>query len=213
MKPRAMRIAKILWRPFDMTILNQYGKEITSLLVPLLTWTLNNISKRGVKLIASTPHRFTYLVNQPLIDKDGTVIKETQNAETLSYLIQNEGTETAKNVEVVFNWEPMCLNIWPQRKYTATKQDHNRYILNFDSLSPGEYISCEVLSVNQKMPEVITVRCEQSMAKYIEMRPQRVVPNYIINFIVLLCFMGIGAAIYLLIVILQFLTLNTPPIF
>jgi hypothetical protein len=87
-----------------MTFVETYGKEIVAFLVPLVTWVLNTLLRAKAKLQYALPHQFTFLVQQPLLDKDGKQISPTQTAHTNSFIIRNTGRESATKVELVFNW-------------------------------------------------------------------------------------------------------------
>ena len=194
----------------SMTFLENYGKEIVSLLVPLLTWVLNGFFKAKAKLQVALPHQFTFRVQQPLIDGEGKQISPTQSVETNSFIIRNAGREPANKVELVFNWKPMCLNLWPIRHYEEHVEPDNRYVLIFDSLAPGEVLGVEVLSVNQDLPNLLTVRSAQCTAQNLNMYPQPVVSNSVRIGATILMSLGLAAAVYLAIILVQFLVLKTP---
>jgi hypothetical protein len=123
-----------------MTLIETYAKELVSLIIPLVTWILNNRFKPKAKLLYALPHIFTFLVQQPLLDEHGEQVRPTQTVHTGSLILRNAGTETAKNVELVFNWKPLCVNIWTPRHFTERIEADNRYILMFESLAPNEIL-------------------------------------------------------------------------
>lgn len=193
-----------------MTFIETYGKEIVSLLVPLITWALNSFFKGKARLEIAQPHKFTFLVQQPLIDPQGNQVSPTQTVHTNSFIVRNSGRETSTNIEMVFNWKPMCLNVWPPRHFQEHQEPDNRYVLVFDSLSPGEVLGCEVLSVNLELPNLVTVRSDQCVAQFINMYPQPVVSNAVRAIDTLLKALGLAAAVYGTILLVQFLVLKTP---
>jgi len=193
-----------------MSFLQTYAKEILSILVPLVIWTLNNFFKARAKLILAKPHAFSFLIQEPLLSQEGQVIRESQNVQTISHLVINSGRESATNVELTFNWKPMYLNLWPVRRFEEHTNSDRRYTIVFDSFAPGESITCELLSINQDLPTLLTVRSEQCVAKEINMQPQPIVGNWFRRAIIFILFLGISTAIYWSITILQFLILNTP---
>lgn len=193
-----------------MTFLETYGKEVFALLVPVVTWVLNGLFRAKAKLQVALPHQFTFLVQQPLINEDGEHISPTQSVNTNSFIIRNAGRETATKVELVFNWKPMCLNLWPVRHYDEHIEPDRRYVLIFDSLAPLEVLGVEVLAVNEDLPSLITVRSAQCNAQSITMYPQPVVSNAARRTAVALMALGLAAAVYLGIVVVQFLVLKTP---
>ena len=193
-----------------MTFFETYGKEIVSLLAPILTWMLNGVFKAKAKLQVALPHQFTFLVQQPLIDAEGKQVSPTQTVKTNSFIIRNAGREPASKVELVFNWKPMCLNLWPVRHYEEYVEPDNRYVLIFDSLAPNEVLGVEVLSVNYDLPNLVTVRSAECIAQNINMYPQPVISQSVRVIATVLMALGLAAAVYLAIILVQFLVLKTP---
>lgn len=193
-----------------MSIIETYGKEIVALLVPIITWVLNSLFKSKAKLHFALPHQFTFLVQQPLMDAEGNQVSPTQTVKTNSFIIRNAGREPATKVELVFNWKPMCVNLWPVRHYEEHTEPDRRYVLIFDSLAPGELLGIEVLSVNSELPNLVTVRSAECVAQSINMYPQPVVGNAVRVIATVLMALGLAAAVYLSILLVQFLVLKTP---
>lgn len=187
-----------------------YGKEIVALAVPIISWFLFVHFKAKAKLHVSNPHKFTYLVNQPRYDEKGSMVQETQTIHTSSYMVLNAGKEKATNLELVFNWKPLCINIWPSRKMVETTQEDGRHILLFDSLAPNEAVGCELVDINNEIPNLITARCNECVGKFVEMYPQPVVKQWQKALATVLMIAGFGLALYLLIVLVQFLVIKTP---
>lgn len=197
-----------LFKDGAMEFLKLYAKEIVALCVPILTFTLNNLFKRKTKLQYAVPHTFSFWIQEPLMDGE-KVISPTQTANTRSHLIRNAGKETATNVEIIFNWKPQFFNLWPLRRYSEQLQSDNRYILVFDSLSPGEMVNVELLSVNRDLPHLVHVRCDQAIGQEIHMIPQPINSQAMIKTATLLIGLGSAAAIYILILLIQLLV-TTP---
>jgi hypothetical protein len=193
-----------------MSFFQTYAKELVSLAVPFVTWALARFFRAKAKLILANPHSFTFLVQEPLLDQNGNVITPTQTVRTSSYLLKNTGSETAKNVELVFNWKPRCINIWPTRHITEHIEPDNRYVVMFDSLAPYEFVGFELLTINAEVPALITARSEQCVAKSVEMYPQPIVKPWLSRLLVFLLLVGAGTVIYVALLSLQFLLLGTP---
>lgn len=193
-----------------MTFLETYGKELFSLLVPLLAWTLNRYFRGRARLEVAQPHNFTYLVQQPLVDAQGNQVQPTQTAHTTSLIVRNSGRDTATHLELVFNWKPMCLNVWPPRHFEEHNERDSRYVLVFDSLSPGEVMGCEILSVNIPLPTLLTARSDQCVAQFVNMYPQPVISRARRSIGLFLTALGLAAAVYGAILLVQFLVLRTP---
>jgi len=178
--------------------------------VPLVTALVNSFLKGKARLRVAQPHGFTFLVQQPLVDQQGNQVSPNQSAHTRSFLVQNSGREPATKVELVFNWKPMCLNIWPSRHMTEHVEPDNRYVVILDSLSPGEVVGFEVLSVNQDLPDLVTVRSDQAVAQPINMYPQPVTSKGVRLVAGILMAVGLATTVYSAILLLQFLILKTP---
>lgn len=190
--------------------LQTYGKEIVALVVPLIAWMLNTFFKARARLLIARPHAFTFLVQEPLLDPSGTVISPTQTINTSSFVISNAGREIATKVELVFNWKPKCVNLWPTRHYEERIEPDNRFTMIFDSLAPREDVGFEMFSINSDLPALIIARCDQCVAQTIKMAPQPIVPAWKRRAFVFLTFAGLSTLIYAAIVLLQFLVLRTP---
>ena len=193
-----------------MEFISTYGKEIVSLLIPFITWFLNVGIKAKAKLIWASPHSFTFLVQEPIRDSDGKVIQPTQKVCTASIKVINSGRETANKVELVFNWKPHYVNLWPVRHYEQKTDIDNRHIMIFDNLSPKEEIGLEIMSINADLPALLLVRSAECTAQNVPLMWIRYVANWKINIARLLLLVGLSASVYWLIALIQFLVLKTP---
>jgi hypothetical protein len=193
-----------------MSLLETYGKEIVALIVPLITWALNNVLKAKAKLLAATPHSFTFLVQEPLRDAQGNQLQSSQTVHTRSLMIWNAGKETATPIEWAFNWKPLCINFWPSRHFEEHLEPDGRYIIIFPSLAPNEYLGCELFTINSPLPNLITIRSDQCVAQNIVMFPQPLVPTWKRRLNSALALAGLALVIYAALLLLQFLVLKTP---
>jgi hypothetical protein len=193
-----------------MAFLETYGKEIVSLLVPIIAWALNSFFKSNAKLLLGQPHSFTFLVQEPLKDPEGRQLSPTQSVYTTSFVIRNSGRETAENVELVFNWKPQCINVWPSRHFDERVEHDNRYTMSFRSLAPKEDLGFELMSINHPLPILIVVRCDQCVAENIDMFPQPMAKPWKVRVTLFLALAGLSAVVYSAILLLQFLILVTP---
>ena len=193
-----------------MNFFETYAKELFSLALPFFTLLANQFFKAKTRLELALPHQFTFVVQQPLLDSSGNQLSATQTVKTNSFIIRNSGREAATKVEIVFNWKPMCLNIWPVRHFDEYNETDKRYVLIFDSLAPGEVLGIEILGVNSDLPNLITARCAQGNARNISMIPMPIVSGAVKNCAIVFMTLGFGAAVYLAILAAQFLILRTP---
>jgi hypothetical protein len=194
----------------QMDFLKTYAKELFSLAVPIVSAIVTRLLRARVRLTYASPHGYTYLIQEPLRNAEGVVINPMQNVQTRSFWLRNDGTATAHKVEVIFNWKPLSLNVWPIRHFDAKTEPDNRYVLTFETLAPREDLGFEILSVNANLPDLVTFRCEEAVGKKVTMYPQRTVPNWARRLIIGVLFLGAAAAVYLFIIALQWLILKTP---
>jgi len=187
-----------------------YGKEIVSLLVPFVTWLLNVGIKPRAKLIWTSPHSFNFLVQEPLRDAQGGVLRPTQMVHTASIKVINTGRDTAHKVELVFNWKPPYLNLWPVRSYEEKTDGDNRHMLIFENLAPKEELGFEIMSINQDLPALLQVRSAECLAKNVRPMWFASVPSWRIKTARILILLGFSAAVYWTVTLLQFLVLKTP---
>ncbi|QOV68205.1 hypothetical protein [Citrobacter sp. BDA59-3] len=192
-----------------MNVLATYGKEIFSLLVPVFTLIINKFFKNNAKVVYGELHQFTFLVNEKFIDGNGDEALEKKVVHTQSYIIVNEGREPATNLEIIFNYAPQQLNIWPVRPYTQKLNDDGRYIMVFDFLATNELTRCEIMSINEQLPELLSVRSKEGMAKMVGLIPQKVLNPLFIKFMGLLVFIGAATLVYFIVIVLQWLLLKT----
>ncbi|MCH7396184.1 hypothetical protein MMP66_18205 [Acinetobacter dispersus] len=193
-----------------MEFISTYGKEIVSLLVPFITWFLNVGIKPKAKLIWTNPHAFVFLVQEPLKDAEGNILKPMQRVETASIKVINTGRDTANKIELIFNWQPQHINSWPVRSYEQKIAQDGRCTLIFDNLSPKEEIGIEIMGINVDLPALLLVRSAECTAKNVALSWFQSVPNWRTNLVRGLILIGFSTTIYWVISLIQFLVLKTP---
>ena len=77
-------------------------------------------------------------------------------------------------------------------------------------MAPREEIGIDALIVMRDMPNLLTVRCDQSVAEQISLRWYRAVPLWRLRVLQAAMLVGLGTAVYWMIVVVQFLVLRTP---
>jgi len=179
-----------------MTFFELHIKELISVLTPLAIWSLNYFLKEKAKLVHAKAHQFSFLIQEPLRDPNGILVNPSQTVNTISHLVSNCGKITTKKVEVTFNWKPMYLNIWPIRRFEEFVDKDNRYIMTFDTLTPKETITIELLAINNPLPELLSVKSEDCLGSAIKLQPQQVVAPWLIKIFVILITIGIATISY-----------------
>jgi hypothetical protein len=185
--------------------LKNNAKEIISITTPFVILFINKKFQPKAKLLWASKHLFTFLVPEPLINQNnGEVISPNQTVHTNSITVTNIGDETAHKVEIVFNWKPQYFNLWPARHYDQRTEHDNRYTIMLESLAPKESIGFELLSFNLDLPQLVTVRSNESVSENVYMVPQPVYPRWKILTVQSLILAGSCTAIYAIISIIQF---------
>jgi hypothetical protein len=185
-----------------------HAAKIFSVATPFILWVLNALLQPKARLFRQTRHRFTYLIQQPLLAPDGAVLSPTQTVNTESVSIFNAGRSPATKVEIAFNWRPQNINIWPTRHFEERLSPDGRYHMFFDSLLAKDVVGFELLSVNAPLPEIVTVRSEQCIATSVLLVPQPLPPKWKVVVAVALIGIGLAATVYGAIWLLQLLVLS-----
>ena len=187
-----------------------YSKEIVSIFAPLLVWLINSIMKRKPVLVWASPemHEFVVRPNRKANeDPNGKAL----NVTTASLYVQNTGKETANNIELVFANRPQYFNIRPLRHYKEVNVPESpSYAMHFATLSPNESIHIELLGVDSRLPMVQTLRCDQCTGGRIWTVNSPEVAKWKKTLRSVVMIVGSISAIYLLIILVQFLILGTP---
>jgi hypothetical protein len=122
---------------------------------------------------------------------------------TASHLIVNDGRATATQVEVTFNFVPASLEIWPQRQFQTAPNPNGRFVVRFDSLSPKERLTVNVLTADRDAPDLLSVRASEIMGKQINYAPSPVLSRGVIILLWALIFLGTATVIYMAILAAQ----------
>lgn len=190
------------------TFFQTYSKETFALVGVVFAFALNRIFRLRPKLSYSVRHSSNYLINQPLHDQQGNVIQTKQLVSTASIIAQNTGLQHAKNVEFTFAYEPPIYNVYPGRSFTPQSTGMDRWVLKLESFAPNEQISIEILSINQDLPILTSVRCDEAEGKSITMKPQRVFPNWFNIFVLTQLLIGLATTLFLIASLIEWLAVR-----
>lgn len=173
-------------------LFSKHAVTIFSAATPFIIWAMNAFLQPRARLFQQSRHQFVYLIQEPLLDPEGKIISPTQTVHTTSVSIFNAGRSTATKVEVVFNWKPQFINIWPSRHFEEKLSPDGRYHMFFDALPSKDTVGFEILSINRDLPPIVTVRSEQCVAKTMELQPQPVAPRW--KWVLVLALLAVGSA-------------------
>jgi hypothetical protein len=183
-----------------------YAKELSGLAFVIIAWALNRYGRSRARLFYTIQHAATTWVDEPLKDAEGKQLAPRQPIHTAAVGVTNAGLETAKNVEVVFNWKPMFLNVWPVRAYEERPSAHDTYSLLIPSLAPGEAVVINLVSINAGLPGLATVRCDEATAVQKNMTLQEVHPRWKLMLVAWFIIAGAAATGYGLAYIIQLIS-------
>jgi hypothetical protein len=144
------------------------------LLAVLLTAAIGVIGyflRPRVRIIWGQKTNFTHVLRPK---KDGQV---PVRVDTAHYIIQNSGRAPAKEVEVVLNYAPDEVSIWPQRSYQLSTNNENRLIVKLEFLAPREFIDLILLNVANELPDVLSVKSPDCVGKLVNIGYHRVFPK------------------------------------
>jgi hypothetical protein len=183
-----------------------YSKEIAAVVAVFFGFLLNRYLRTRARLVHSVRHAFTFLLDEvPVADGAGGP-PHRPVVHTASISVTNLGREVAEDVEIVFNWRPQFINVWPSRYYGERIAPDKRYSITLEGLAPGEVFGVEILSINGPLPAVNTVRSQNSTSSQVPMMPQQVFPRWINLLAGALMTLGAIAFVYIVIVGIQFLS-------
>lgn len=180
-----------------LTVIQTYSKELTAIVAVVLTFGLNRFLRLRPRLRYGVRHSFNHLAEHTMADAEGNPVARTSVIRTASINLINTGLSSAKNVEITFNWKPQFLNIWPPRHFLTKDSAYNRHTIYLDSLAPKEVFGIEVVVIDNEIPIITNVRCDEGEGVLVAMQPQQVAKQWQIIIIWILITMGLASAGYL----------------
>lgn len=177
-----------------MSILD-YSKEITSLLMGLISVVGKVVSKPRTALMWGPRTHVSHLL-PPFTDADGDVTDPKPILNAASFLIKNTGKVPLTEVEVILNFPPQSLNLWPPRPFSKREIEHDRVAISLTTLSPGEEIWFEMVAVNAPVPAALSVRSKETVARLLTLELMPVVPKWRIRALQGLSIFGVVAVVY-----------------
>lgn len=195
-----------------MTFFQTYAKEIVSLLIPVVLAVGGYYFRPRTKLRWSVSHNSVMLVDEAYKTDDGKEERRDVDVRFRRIFLENAGRAPAKNIEVVFNWRPRKINLWPQRIYSEAINPEGRFIVSLPNMATKEFVGIDLFSIRGEVPDVVNIRSEEGFAKEVQMRPQIVYSNWVNGSVLALMFLGAMAFVYLLITAIQVLPAWFPAI-
>lgn len=181
-----------------MLLVQTYSKELAAIAAVIIAFILNRYLRPKARLYYSVRHAFTFLVEEPLYDASGAKVAEKQTMNTASISVSNSGLDPASDVEIVFNWKPKYLNVWPSRFFEEKTSPDGRYSIILTTLAPNEIFNIEIFCINSALPGVVSVRSNSCLATIRALLPQPIQPKWLVGIASFLAIVGLGSCGYLL---------------
>lgn len=191
--------------PSVIAFVRDHSAVLLALIAPVTAWILNFYFRPKVRLQHGVGHDFTYILDKSYNPPDPNNRIPSGVMHVRSTVVSNIGRETAKGVEVIINFPPDLINVWPIRFFERKDMADARIVLSFPNLAKSELFTVQMFTLNRKLPEVLNVRCEQGVSRLRNLVPQTVNSRTYNLSIVSLTTIGSGALIYLFIAFLRFI--------
>lgn len=143
------------------------------------------------KLVFWSPHNFRYRLG---------VEQNNLEIQTDAWTIQNIGRAKTEKVDFVFGEKPDHYQLQPSISHEAKTLENGNFLIRIAELAPKEVISVQILSFT-KLPQPLSIRSDAGLAQAIPIQFQKVVPRWVTALLALLVLVGVGTAIYWLIVL------------
>ena len=167
-------------------------KEFAKAYPPIISFVLTTLGsialhflKPKVGLTWGVKSNFTHSI-RPKADGQQHVLVHTAN-----FIVHNSGRLPATDIEIVLNFEPDEVSIWPQRQYTPSKNSEGRYILIVNFLGAKESIDLFMISVGKELPALLNVKSPQSTGTLIATQTNRQYPKWLLITLWTLIFLGV----------------------
>ena len=147
-----------------------YDTELVSAILAAAIMFAGWLMRPRARLVWGLSHGFAHAV--PLTDTNG---HRDVIIYTASHVISNSSRSTAHNVEVTLNYKPLTCELWPQRAFTTENNPNGRFLIKMDSFSPKEYVTINMLCHNQECPDLLNVRCDESVGKSVPIAPMVII--------------------------------------
>jgi hypothetical protein len=166
--------------------LNSIPTPLLSFLLGLLATFIVWIARPRTKVAWSKTHAYCHTVIQnPAPANQAAPNHLPQNLPPLLvyneyFVIANRGRRTAEKIEVVFNFKPQTLSLWPQRNYREMTNPEGRYIILIDNLAPKENFNVNILQATTEPPALLAVRTPEKVGKQIRTQVFPIYPKWLL---------------------------------
>lgn len=117
---------------------------------------------------------------------DGGILRIT----SASHLVQNVGGAPAKDVQVVFNYKPNSISVWPQQAYVGEENPESRWLIRIPSIGPHENVTINSIMIGVDHPNILTVKTPEGLGKFADFSFHRDLGKFRNGLILALMFLG-----------------------
>lgn len=162
-----------------------------AIVLMLITALVGRFATARSKLLWAVSHQHFY--RMPRLDDGGSFPVITQQI-----WFQNAGRLPAEDIEIVFNWKPQHLEIWPPRSYQSGALPDGRFGITVPYLTGAEVMTVSMIDTIREMPVIVSVRSKSGLGNMVAMAPQRVWPGWMTFTAAALMLTGLTTLFYLL---------------
>lgn len=174
-----------LWAGVDPNMKAVLVSAVITILIGIVGRTL----QPRAKLLWSQIHGFLFLV--PVSDPTQPHV----NYHTSSHMITNAGRETAKDIELILNFQPEHFEISPPLSYRGDLNPDDRFIIHLDMLGARDFFSLHMIG-SLPLPSLLRVRCSNGRDKNVQMRPTRIFSKGTQSIIAILMLVGAFSVVF-----------------
>jgi hypothetical protein len=142
-------------------------------------------------------------VHWSMYNEDHFILKDNEGKHfsvyTRTVWLRNAGREIVEGVEIVFNWHPPNVHVYPNLPYTIEGNEDERSVMRINTLNPGEFVFLAMLSSVRELPMLTNVRFRGGQGKQVKVAPQRIFSTPFNLAIFCLMVIGVVAVFYVLV--------------
>ena len=168
------------------------SSELIGLVFSLILAFALYVSRLRPKLVYARPHASLHLLN--IANKAASPPEEDNLLEIYNeqFFILNEGRRAAKDVDVVLSYFPRNISINPSQKVTFESLENGNCLVKIPYIAARELITLDCVYLNQRAAFIVSVRCAESVGKFVDFLTVRKFSNGVYWMLWLLMFLGIA---------------------
>ena len=122
---------------------------------------------------------------------------------TQKFFIHNSGRKPASTVELVLSAEPTSYSLTPNRAHERSRLPDGHYSLKIPSVAPKELLVVDLLGLDLRGPQLLSVNCPDVLTKQVNFISQRQYPYFLYWLVFYLMSAGLIGTVYLILQIVS----------